>query len=89
MAIIYCTELKSDEVEKPSISTQKPRCYTRGHLSRTKPKIKREQDLGEGWRGYMLKNKTKTKGNTMDLTVSLIIMLQTMKGKRSKYCFII
>lgn len=25
----------------------------------------------------------------MDLTVSFIIMLQTMKGKRSKYCFII
>lgn len=43
MAIIYCTELKSDEVEKPSVPTQKPRCYASGHLSRTKPKVKKEQ----------------------------------------------
>jgi len=87
MAIIYCTELKSDEVEKPSIPTQKPRCYTSGHLSRTRPKVKRE----EGFRRRMKRIHVKKKKiqNTMDLTVSLLIMLQTMKGKRSKYCFII
>ena len=87
MAIIYCTELKSDEVEKPSIPTQKPRCYTSGHLSRTKPKVKREQGFRRRMKRIHVKKKN-TK-NTMDLTVSLLIMLQTMKGKRSKHCFII
>lgn len=87
MAIIYCMELKSDEVEKPSIPTQKPRCYTSGHLSRTKPKVKREQGFRRRMKRIHVKKKN-TK-NTMDLTVSLLIMLQTMKGKRSKHCFII
>lgn len=27
MAIIYCMELKSDEVKKPSVPTQKPRYH--------------------------------------------------------------
>ena len=88
MAIIYCTELKSDEVEKPSIPTQKPRCYTSGHLSRTKPKVKREQGFRRRMKRIHVKKKKKKK-TTMDLTVSLLIMLQTMKGKRSKHCFII
>ena len=68
MAIIYCTELKSDEVEKPSISTQKPRCYTRGHLSRTKPKIKREQGFRRRMERIHVKkqNENKTKHHGSD-----------------------
>ena len=75
MAIIYCTELKSDEVEKPSVPTQKPRCYTSRHLSRTNPKVNREQ----GFRRRMERIKVKKK--KLDSTVSLIIMLQNIKGK--------
>lgn len=41
--MIYCTELKSDEVEKPNLPTQKPRYYTSRHSSRTNPKVSREQ----------------------------------------------
>ena len=71
MAIIYCTELKSDEVEKPSIPTQKPRCYTSGHLSRTKPKVKREQGFRRRMKRIHVKNKkTKKKHHGPDCVTS-------------------
>lgn len=77
MALIYCTELKSDEVGKPNVPTQKPRCYTSGHLSRTNPKVNREQ----GFRRRMERIKVQKKKKHLDSTVSLIIMLQNIKGK--------
>lgn len=67
-----------DEVEKPNVPTQKPRYYTSGHLSRTNPKVNREQ----GFRRRMERIKVqKKKKKKLDSTVSLIIMLQNIKGK--------
>lgn len=70
MAIIYCTELKSDEVEKPSIPTQKPRCYTSGHLSRTRPKVKREEGFRRRMKRIHVKKKKNTKHHGLDCVTS-------------------
>lgn len=78
MAITYCTELKSDEVEKPNVPTQKPRYYTSGHLSRTNPKVNREQ----GFRRRMERIKVQKKKKKTGL--DCVAYYHASKHKRKK-----